>query len=78
MGRIRKHNLYKDTFAKMYFWRTKQYQEIDFVEENNGQITGFKFKWNKKKTRFPQNFIKTYKAEGHVVDRNNFREFVKI
>jgi hypothetical protein len=74
----RKQNLYKDTFSKMYFWRTKQQQEIDFVEENNGQITGFEFKWNYKKTRFPQNFIDTYKAEGHVIDRNNFREFVKI
>jgi predicted AAA+ superfamily ATPase len=74
----RKQNLYKDTFAKMYFWRTRQQQEIDFVEENNGQISGFEFKWNNKKTRFPQNFIETYKAEGHVIDRNNFREFVKI
>jgi uncharacterized protein len=74
----RKQNLYKDTFAKMYFWRTKQQQEIDFVEENNGQITGFEFKWNNKKCKFPQNFIDTYKAEGHVIDRINFREFVKI
>ncbi|WP_152541945.1 DUF4143 domain-containing protein, partial [Saccharicrinis fermentans] len=74
----RKQNMYKDTFAKMYFWRTKQQQEIDFVEESNGQITGFEFKWNNKKTRFPQNFIATYEAEGHVIDRNNFREFVKI
>lgn len=74
----RKQNLYKDTFAKMYFWRTKQQQEIDFVEENNGQIVGFEFKWNIKKTKFPQNFMETYKAEGFVIDRNNFREFVKI
>lgn len=74
----RKQNLYKDTFAKMYFWRTKQQQEIDFVEENNGQITGFEFKWNNKKTKFPQNFMKTYNAEEQVIDRNNFREFVKI
>jgi len=74
----RKQNIYKDTFAKMYFWRTKQQQEIDFVEENNGQIVGFEFKWSNKKTRFPQNFIETYKAEGHVIDRDNFREFVKI
>ncbi|MGB0881109.1 MAG: ATP-binding protein [Polaribacter sp.] len=74
----KKQNLYKDTFAKMYFWRTKQQQEIDFVEENNGKIVGFEFKWKNKKTRFPQNFIKTYKAEGHVIDRNNFRKFVKI
>lgn len=74
----RKQNLYKDTFAKMYFWRTKQQQEIDFVEENNGQITGFEFKWNHKKTKFPLNFMNTYKAKGYVIDRNNFREFVKI
>ena len=74
----RKQNLYKDTFAKMYFWRTKQQQEIDFVEESNGQIVGFEFKWNTKKTKFPQNFIETYKAEGILIHRKNFREFVKI
>ena len=53
-------------------------QEIDLVEESNGQITGFEFKWKSKKTKFPQNFIETYKAQGLVIDRNNFREFVKI
>ena len=74
----RKQNLYKDTFAKMYFWRTKQQQEIDFIEEKNGQITGFEFKWNNKKTKIPQNFIDAYNADGRVIDRNNFREFVKI
>ncbi len=73
----RKQNLYRDTFAKMYFWRTKQQQEIDFVEERNGQIVGFEFKWNTKKTKFPQNFMESYNAEGHVIDRNNFRVFVK-
>jgi hypothetical protein len=74
----RKQNLYKDTFAKMYFWRTKQQQEIDFVEENNGEISGFEFKWGVRKTRFPQNFMDAYKAKAYVIDRNNFREFVKI
>lgn len=74
----RKQNLYKDTFSKMYFWRTKQQQEVDFVEENAGKISGFEFKWNNKKAKFPQNFINTYKAEGHLIDRANFRAFVKI
>ncbi len=74
----RKQNVYKDTFAKMYFWRTKQQQEIDFIEEKNGQIVGFEFKWNNKNTKFPQSFLETYKAEGYVIDRKNFREFVKI
>jgi len=74
----RKQNLYKDTFTKMYFWRTKQQQEIDFVEEKNGEISAFEFKWSNKKAKFPQNFIDTYKAEGVLVDRKNFRKFVKI
>lgn len=74
----RKQNIYKDTFAKMYFWRTKQQQEIDFVEEMNGEITGFEFKWKSKNTKFPQNFIATYNADGLVIDRKNFRSFIKI
>ncbi len=45
----RKQNLYKDTFAKMYFWRTKQQQEVDFVEEKNSIVTGYEFKWKAKK-----------------------------
>jgi len=73
-----KQNLYKNTFTKMYFWRTKQQQEIDFIEEYNGEITGYELKWNNKKTRIPQKFINTYNAEGIVIDRNNFRDFVVI
>ncbi len=74
----RKQNLYKDTFAKMFFWRTKQQQEIDYIEEKDGQITGFEFKWHGKKAKLPQSFIDTYKAEGHIIDRSNFREFVRM
>ncbi len=74
----RKQNLYKDTFAKMYFWRTKQQQEIDFVEEKNGEITAFEFKWHKNKSKLPKTFTEEYNASGRFVDRGNFREFVVI
>jgi predicted AAA+ superfamily ATPase len=75
----RKQNLYKDTFAKMYFWRTKQQQEIDFIEEKDGQIVGYEFKWSNNKTKkIPQNLLAIYHAKGYVIDRHNFREFVKI
>jgi len=73
-----KQNIYKDTFARMYFWRTQQQQEIDFVEEKDGNISAFEFKWKNKKTKFPQKFLDTYKADGFVIDRDNFREFVKL
>lgn len=74
----RKQNLYKNTFSKMYFWRTKQQQEVDFVEEKDGYIKGFEFKWNGKKSKLPLTFTEAYQAKGFVVDRSNFREFVKI
>ncbi len=75
----KKQNIYKDTFARIYFWRTKQQQEIDFVEEREGKIFGFEFKWkSKSKTKLPKTFVKAYNAETKIIDRNNFREFVII
>jgi len=74
----KKENIYKDTFARMYFWRTKQQQEVDFVEEKDGKIYGYEFKWKAKKVKLPKTFTKTYKAETKIIDRNNFREFVII
>ena len=74
-----KQNTYKSTNAKMYFWRTKQQQEVDLVEEHNGIITGFEFKWNaKKKLRLPKTFVKAYNAKEVIIDRANFRKFVTI
>ena len=75
----RKQNTYKNTTAKMYFWRTKQQQEVDLVEEFNGEITGFEFKWNaKKKLNLPKTFVKEYNAKEVIIDRINFRDFTTI
>ena len=75
----RKQNIYKDTFANMYFWRTKQQQEVDYVEDREGIITGFEFKWKaNKNTRLPKTFIKAYKAKTEIIDRKNFRKFAVI
>ncbi len=75
----KKHNVYKNTFSRMYFWRTKQQQEIDFVEERNGKIYGFEFKWKaKSKIKLSETFVKSYNAVTKVIDKTNFREFVKI
>ena len=63
----------------MYFWRTKQKQEIDFIEENEGNITGFEFKWKvRSNLKLPKLFVDTYKAKTKIISRDNFREFVII
>lgn len=74
-----KQNEYKQILAHTYFWRTKQQQEVDFVEENGGKIFGFEFKWQKKKKqKLPKTFTEAYHAETKIIDRENFREFVRI
>lgn len=75
--RLKQHK-YKDTYSKMYFWRTAQQQEIDFVEDTAGEIVAFEFKWNAKKSKFPEKFIKAYNAKTYTIDRSNFREFMVI
>ncbi len=73
----KKQNIYKDTFARMFFWRSRQQQEVDYVEEINYKITGFEFKWTApKNARLPKTFTEAYKADAAIIDRNNFREFV--
>ena len=42
---------YHQLYSSNYFWRTVQKQEIDFVEERNGQIYAYEFKWKKKTQR---------------------------
>lgn len=73
-----KQNNYKDSYSKMFFWRNRQQQDIDFVEERAGEVIAYEFKWNKKKVKFPEKFIATYNAKAHSIDRSNFRDFVKI
>lgn len=72
-----KHNSYGNRYVNTYFWRTTQQQEIDFVEEINGKLMAYEFKWNEKKNvRFPASFLNEYHPEVAVIHRNNFRNFV--
>lgn len=74
-----KQNAYKLKLAKAYFWRTTQQQEVDYVEEKNQKIKGFEFKWNpRKKAKLPKTFTKKYQSEGEIINRSNFRDFIKL
>jgi predicted AAA+ superfamily ATPase len=69
---------YNHIYTNNYFWRTVQKQEIDFVEESNGQLTAYEFKWKRKgSVKIPSTFLREYDAIGNVIDKDNFREFVR-
>lgn len=64
--------------ANNYFWRTYDQQEIDLIEERDGSLFAFEFKWNpKKKTKQPAGFKKAYpNASYTVVSPDNFFDFL--
>ncbi|MBZ9632571.1 ATP-binding protein [Salegentibacter sp. LM13S] len=69
---------YNNSLGKAYFWRTVQQQEIDYVEEGEGKLKGFEIKWNpKNKVKIPKTFLEAYDAEVNIINKDNFREFLK-
>ena len=70
---------YNGSFAQTYFWRTKQKQEIDYLEEEDGNIKAFEFKWNPNKAaaKCPDSFLKAYQnPEFKVITPRNVDEFL--
>ena len=78
VGERRKLNESKRTFARGYFWRTTAQSEIDYVEEVDGRITAFEFKWNeKRRAKIPAPFATAYPdATFEVVTRENYSDFL--
>ncbi|KQN33890.1 ATPase [Pedobacter sp. Leaf41] len=47
--------------ANVFFWRTTQQQEIDYIEKTNNKLLAVEFKWNEKgKNKFPVTFTQAY------------------
>ncbi len=74
--RIKKQN-YKNIYTNNYFWRTWEGQEIDFVEEREGNLFGFEFKWKEENVKTPKDWTKSYpKAKFQVINQDNYLEFI--
>lgn len=74
-----KTNQYSGRYANSYFWRTTQQQEIDYIEECDGQFTVFEMKWNPRRanTQFPSSFLNAYDVkETVVITPDNWMEWV--
>ena len=75
-----KYLAYHQKWVNNWYWRTTEQQEIDYVEEENGQLSAFEFKWNPKaKGSVPSSFRKTYPAATiNWIHRENFETFLGI
>ena len=73
-----KRDAYSGGYARLYFWRTTTRQEVDLVEEKDGELSAFEFKWNpKRKPHVPSAFAAAYPGVQYMrVDRENYFDFV--
>ena len=60
---------YNDSLAQSWCWRTQQQKEIDYLEEEDGALRAYEFKWNDKKAscHVPDAFVKAYPEAGFEV-----------
>lgn len=73
-----KHLEYNEIWANTYFWRTKQQQEIDYLEEADGRIHAYEIKWNPKaKAKLSETFKKAYpNTDFMVINQDNIADLV--
>ena len=69
---------YNEQFCNKFFWRTTQQQEVDYIEERDGKLAAFEFKWNKKaKYKFSKTFSNNYpNSTFKVITPENYLEFI--
>jgi hypothetical protein len=75
-----KMRAYNKIYANQYFWRTWKQSEIDLIEERDGKLFGYEFKWKDKAIKAPKEWLEAYpdKAEWHLVHPDNALEFLGI
>jgi predicted AAA+ superfamily ATPase len=68
---------YKQLHSNNYFWRTYDKKEIDLIEERDGKLFAYEFKWGSKKVKPPRLWKETYPgSEFQIVNKENFLEFL--
>ncbi len=69
---------YNHIYSNKYFWRTHSGQEIDYIEEREGKLFAYEFKWNPNKNiKTPIAFKKAYfDYEFKVINKENYEIFI--
>jgi len=73
-----KRRAYESIYANAYFWRTYDQQEIDLIEERDGRLFGYEFKWSASKPiSAPSGWLGAYpEAEFMPITPENYLEFI--
>jgi predicted AAA+ superfamily ATPase len=74
----KKYLMYNQMYANTFFWRTKAQQEIDYLEEREGKLYAYEFKWNaNSKNKISKTFLNSYpNAIVKTITPQNIESFI--
>jgi len=77
--RLKKRS-YQHLYGQSYFWRTYEQQEIDLVEERDGKLFTYEYKWSPKNKTIlpPKAWISSYPEHQsfEVINPDNYLDFI--
>jgi hypothetical protein len=73
-----KYQTYHKIYSNNYFWRTYTGVEVDWIEERDGKLFGFEFKFKTpKKIKAPSSWLENYpNASWEIISNDNFLDFI--
>ena len=72
-----KKQAYQSMVVNNYFWRTWDQKEVDFVEEREGNLFGYEFKYSPTKKGSPKDFLAAYpNASYTTITPDNYLDFI--
>jgi hypothetical protein len=77
--RLKKRS-YQHLYGQSYFWRTYEQQEIDLIEERDGKLFAYEYKWSIKHKNIqpPKKWIESYPNDisFQVIHPENYLDFI--
>jgi predicted AAA+ superfamily ATPase len=72
-----KYRSYHSRYGSSYFWRNYSQQEIDLIEEYDGELHAYEFKRSTKKITAPREWRNAYpQATFDVINPDNYLDFI--
>lgn len=72
-----KYNARNHLHKNIFFWRTTTQKEIDFIEEYDGTIHGYEFKYQSNTYKKHKEFIHAYNnAPITLINKENYQDFI--
>jgi hypothetical protein len=73
----KKYQSYSGMIVYNYFWRTYEKQEIDFIEDREGQLFAYEIKYTKGKTAAPSAWSKAYpNSDFKLITKDDYLSFI--